>query len=156
MPRSRKSANGLEDNPVDLNRQFAEEPIKPVEVASFPVLSQVLAREMRTHGLAGKISPRVVRGLVSAAGIPILGRQRGAQIAMNADAPDAVGVMRREIIHALRYPSLWGADNGLFMQAEWQALVKAARANAAISERVERDWADKSEALRTEEKVAEL
>lgn len=140
MPRSRKAAIGLEDNPVDLNLQFAGEPIKPVEVASFPALSQALVREMRTHGLAGKISPRVVRGLVSAAGIPILGRQRGAQIEMNADAPDAVGVMRHEIIHALRDPSIWGADYGLFTQAEWQALVKAARANAAISECVERDW----------------
>lgn len=146
----------MEGNPVELNLQFAEPSIKPVEVAAFPAISKMLAKEMQAHGLGGKISPRVVRGLVGASGVPILGRQRGASIEVNADAPDAVGVMRHEIIHALRDPSIWGEDYGLFTQAEWQALVKGARADAAISERVERDYADKSAAVRTEEKVAEL
>lgn len=34
---------GLEDNPVELNLQFAEPSIKPVEVAAFPAISKVLA-----------------------------------------------------------------------------------------------------------------
>lgn len=146
----------LEGSPVELGLQFAEPSIKPVEVAAFPTISKMLAKEMQAHGLGGRISPRVVRGLVGASGGPILGRQRGASIEVNAIAPDAVGGMRHEIIHALRDPSIWGEDYGLFTQAEWQALVKGARADAAISERVERDYADQSAAVRTEEKVAEL
>ncbi|MDB6454269.1 PLxRFG domain-containing protein [Falsirhodobacter sp. 20TX0035] len=62
-----------------------------------------------------------------------------------------------EVIHALRDKALWdGAEYGLFTQDEWRALVKAARADKALVERVEAAYPDLSGLARSEEMVAEL
>lgn len=61
-----------------------------------------------------------------------------------------------EIIHALRDPSLWGRRHGLFDAAEWHALVKAARADEAISARVKAAYSGLDTPSQHEEMVAEL
>lgn len=152
------AAIGLEDNPVSLNIEISGENFnrKLLPVGALAGLSAKVQSEVAAHGLAGKISARVVRGLLSAGGIPIQGRQRGASIEVNPASPDALGVLRHEIIHALRDDSLWNTPYGLFSQAEWRALVRAARADSAIVKRVQRAYADVSASVQTEEMVAEL
>ncbi|SEN87057.1 hypothetical protein SAMN04489859_102010 [Paracoccus alcaliphilus] len=108
------------------------------------------------HGLDRSISPRVVRNLLSASGARILGTYRAGEINVNAGAADPAHVVRHEIIHALRDANLWGKDYGLFSQQEWQALARAARANRAVREAVEKAYPDLTTAAQTEEMIAEL
>ncbi|MCO1498172.1 hypothetical protein, partial [Limosilactobacillus reuteri] len=87
-------------------------------------MARDIQAEVARSNLAGKVSPRVVRGLADAAGIPIQGRQSGASIEVNPASPDGViGVLRHEIIHALRDAGLWGGQFGLFTAEEWKGLV---------------------------------
>lgn len=130
--------------------------IQPVPVSSMRSIAATVAQEVANAGLTGKVSPRVVRGLLGAAGVPIQGRQSGATIDVNPDSPDVVGVMRHEIVHALRDEGLWGRPYGLFTAPEWRALVKAARADKAIMARVEAAYSDLGTSAKTEEAVAEL
>jgi N12 class adenine-specific DNA methylase len=152
------AAIGLEDNPVDINLDFAESEINgdAVPVSSLRDIARMAAAEIAQAGLEGKVTPRVVRGLLGASGVPIQGRQRGAQIEVNPAAPDARGVMRHEIVHALRDADLWGNPYGLFKPEEWRALVKAARADNDLMERVQRVYGDRSATVQIEEAVAEL
>ena len=149
---------GLEDNPVDINLDFADPEINAdaVPVGSLRDIAHMAQAEIASAGLAGKVTPRVVRGLLGAAGVPIQGRQRGAMIEVNPAAGDARGVMRHEIVHALRDPDLWGASHGLFRPEEWRALVKAARSDADLMDKVRVAYRDRSEAVQVEEAVAEL
>jgi hypothetical protein len=64
--------------------------------------------------------------------------------------------MRHEIIHVLRNAALWGKEYGLFTAEEWRGLVAEARRDKAASGRIDALYKDRSEAVRTEEKVAEL
>ena len=149
---------GLEDNPVELNLDFAEQEIKPevVPVTGLKALALAVEAEVVKHGLAGKVTPRVVRGLLGASGVPIQGRQIGNIIEVNPAAADGmVGVMRHEIVHALRDPALWDAPFGLFSRAEWLGLVNEAKADAALVAKIAEKYGDKSQAVRTEEAVAE-
>lgn len=149
-------AIGLEDNPVALNIDLAEPEINAVvPVEKMRALSDAVQREVDAAGLAGKVTPRVVRGLLGASGIPVQGRYRNGDIEVNAAAVDPVGVARHEIIHALRDPALWGASHGLFTPDEWRALVRAARADKALMGRIEAAYADRSAAVQIEEAVAE-
>jgi hypothetical protein len=112
--------------------------------------------ELARSGLAGKVSGRLVAGLVNSAGIPIQGRQHGAGIEVNPAAPDGVlGVSRHEIVHALRDASLWGQPHGPFTPEEWKELVANARADKAVMALINRDYADLDAAGRIEEAVAE-
>jgi len=113
--------------------------------------------ELARSGLAGKASVRVVKGLTNAAGVSVGGVAAGSRIGINPDSPYGVmGTMRHEIVHVLRNAALWGKEYGLFTADEWRGLVKAARADNAIGARVDSLYKDRSEAVRTEEKVAEL
>lgn len=130
-------------------------------IASIPVermrdLSSAVQGTVAAHGLAGKVTPRVVRGLLGASGIPIQGRYHGGQIEVSAAASDAVGVARHEIIHALRDPKLWDSPYGLFTGEEWRTLVRAARLDKALMARINDAYADKPEVARIEEAVAEM
>lgn len=111
---------------------------------------------MRAHGLEGRVSARVVNGLLSASGAPVLGSYRAGQINVNARAADPGHVLRHEVIHALRDATLWGKDYGLFAPSEWKALVRAARDNEVLRKAVERAYPDLSTAAQTEEMVAEM
>ncbi|MFN3847197.1 MAG: hypothetical protein ACK4RZ_15465, partial [Paracoccaceae bacterium] len=75
--------------------------------------------------------------------VPIQGRQSGATIEVNPAAGDVRGVMRHEIVHALRDPALWGEPFGLFRREEWRALVRAARGDAALMKRVQDAYSDR-------------
>ena len=148
---------GLEDNPVDVNLDFAEDESKAeaVPVGALKSLAFEVQSEVARHGLAGKVTPRVVRGLLGASGVPIQGRQAGNVIEVNPAAADPIGVARHEIIHALRDPKLWDEPFGLFTRAEWLGLVKEAQADADLTARIGRMYRDKSADVQAEEAVAE-
>lgn len=119
-------------------------------------LADSVSSILRQHGLAGKVSPKVLRGLLSASGVHVLGSYRAGGINVSASAADPAHVTRHEIIHALRDSSLWGRDHGLFTADEWRALVGAARRDAAIRSRVEEAYADQDTITQSEEMVAEF
>lgn len=130
--------------------------VQPVPVSAMRAVSDALAAEVKASGLEGKVSPALVRHLLGRAGVPIQGRQAGELIEVSAESSDPVGVMRHEIVHALRDEALWGKPYGLFTKAEWQSLVAAARADAGLMARVVKAYAEKSPAVQTEEAVAEM
>lgn len=152
--RSRTSA--LEGGPADLNLDLSGLEINGgVSAEALPDAAKTVSAILKAHGIDRKVSPRVVRGLSSAAGVPVLGSYRGGEITVNADAANPAHVTRHEIIHALRDKGLWGNDYGLFSQAEWQALAKAARADRSIREAVKTAYPDLTTAQQTEEMIAE-
>lgn len=69
-------------------------------------LSDVVGQILRAHGLDRAVSPKIVRNLLSASGIPGLGSYRSGEIKVNAGAADPSHVLRHEIIHALRDANL--------------------------------------------------
>lgn len=109
-----------------------------------------------THGLDRAVSPRVIRGMMAASGVRVLGSYRAGEIRVSSDAADHGHVVRHEIVHALRDAKLWGRDYGLFTQSEWQALASAARGDVARREAIEAAYPDLSTAAQTEEMVAEM
>ncbi len=127
-----------------------------IEGTDIRPLTTALTTEMRRHGLAGRITPVLVRNLINEAGIPIAGRQQGATVTVSEASGDVLGVMRHEIIHALRDPRLWDKPYGLFAEAEWKALVRAARSDKALMARVDAAYPDLPTAAKTEEAVAEM
>lgn len=86
---------------VDGNNEF-------VASTSLRPIATEVARAMKAHGLAGKITPRLVRVLLGKAGVPIQGRYRAGEIDIRQDAADPRGVLFHEIIHALRDGTIWG------------------------------------------------
>jgi len=162
----------LEGGPVNLNIEFREpagkredapqgrgevEADAPITDAAIASITRDLNAELARSGLAGKASVRVVKGLTNAAGINVQGLAAGSAIRVNLYAPAGVlGTMRHEIIHVTRNAALWGKPYGLYTADEWRGLVRAARADKAIEARVDSLYKDRSEAVRTEEKVAEL
>jgi predicted RNA methylase len=66
------------------------------------------------------------------------------------------GVLRHEIIHALRRPELWGGTHGLFTAEEWKALVFAARKETALRAEVDELYPNLAEAGKNEEVIAEM
>lgn len=157
---------GAQESRVEPELQIGADPLKvrlaapeineSVPVGKMRALSDAVRREVEATGLAGKVTPRVVRGLLGASGIPVQGRYRAGEIDVNAAAADPVGVARHEIIHALRDPQLWDNTHGLFTSDEWKALVRAARADKALMQRVERAYKDRPATVQTEEAVAEM
>jgi N12 class adenine-specific DNA methylase len=142
------------DSPSGWGEVEADAPITDAAIAS---ITRDLNAELARSGLAGKASVRVVKGLTNAAGVSVGGVAAGSRIGINPDSPYGVmGTMRHEIVHVLRNAALWGKEYGLFTADEWRGLVRAARADKAIEARVDSLYKDRSEAVRTEEKVAEL
>lgn len=161
------SRYGLEDDPVDLNLDFAEPNIKgwaeveadpPMTPSALRAVAAKLNAEVAASGLAGKVTVKVVRDLVSTVtGRMIEGRQTGATIEVRAGTQfGEIGVLRHEIIHVLRDAGLWGQPYGLFTAAEWHGLVRAARVNTALMARVLERKHDRPEAAQIEEAVAEM
>ena len=119
-------------------------------------VSVALNEALRTMNVRANV--RVVEAIVGALGQRIAGRAKGAEIQVSAEVGEAgaLGVLRHEVIHVLRDAALWGKPYGLFGQAEWRALVAAARANKAIMDLVNAAYPDLSETARLEEAVAEM
>lgn len=128
-------------------------------VESKPLLRDAMAavnREVQRAGLGDRVTARVVYGLLGVQGGPILGRARGAEITVNAEAPDPAGTARHEIVHVLRDEALWGKPYGLFSGDEWREMVREARRDAALMDRIARAYPDLTESQRIEEAVAEM
>ena len=119
-----------------------------------PVAEKAQA-ELAASGLAGKVTAKVVRGLINAAGVEIQGLYRKGMIAVNTASRDAIHVMRHEIVHALRDDGLWGTPYGLFSKDEWQALVRYARADKDLVRRVNDVYGEFPQSIIAEELVAE-
>lgn len=139
-----------EAKPAKESRIAPEPTAKPRDVTA------AVNDEISKAGLDGKVNAKLVGGLTGAAGAPIQGRQSGAQIEINSDSPDAVGVLRHELVHALRDSDLWGKPYGLFTDGEWKALVRALRGRKDITAKIREEYADLNASQRTEEGIAEL
>lgn len=168
--RGSDTAIGLEDNPVNLNLDFSPDGIKspagwgeveadpPITDDDLRAITQDMNAELTRSGLAGKVPVKVVRRLIShVSGRPILGRFNAGRGDIEvAIGNDTRGVMRHEIVHALRSEKLWNKPFGLFTAPEWRELARAARAEPGIVASVMERYADRGGETQTEEMVAEL
>lgn len=114
-----------------------------------------VSAEMRQHGLQDKVKVEVVRQLHQRAHGSYTRTTGRIRVKAESDL-DSIGVLRHEIIHALRDSTLWGRPYGLFTQAEWQGLVRAGRADKALTAQVEERYPDLGSSGRAEEVVAEM
>ncbi|MFT4013016.1 MAG: LPD5 domain-containing protein [Paracoccus sp. (in: a-proteobacteria)] len=150
-------SSALEGALAELNLDFADAEIKPfIPTSALRDLTRTVQAVLRDHGIARAISPKIVRVLLDASGVPVFGSYSAGRISVGAGAVDPVHTMRHEIIHALRDDALWGRPYGLFTQAEWTALARAARRNAALREAVETAYPNLSTRGQTEEMIAEM
>lgn len=141
---------------IEMYRRDLSAAALQVPTSSLRGLADAVGTVMRQHGLAGKISPKVVRVLLDASGVAVTGSYRAGGIDISARAADPTHVARHEIIHALRDPAIWGRRHGLFTAAEWQALARAARRDPVLRQAVERAYPELSTPGQTEEMVAEM
>lgn len=130
--------------------------INPVPASALRGLAETVSTILRQHGLAGKVSPKLVRTLLDRSGVPVHGSYRAGEVRLSAGSADPVHTARHEIIHALRDSALWGRPYGLFTEAEWRALARAARGNSTLRRSVESAYPDLPTAGQTEEMVAEM
>ncbi|WP_104019135.1 PLxRFG domain-containing protein [Roseovarius nitratireducens] len=115
-----------------------------------------LEAELSRFVKSGRIKLRLAGGFTYG-GFTLDGFFYDNVIGVGAKAPEGpMGILRHEIIHALRSKELWGRDYGLFTKDEWRTLAKAARRIPHIRERVEREYADLNTAGQTEEMIAEM
>jgi hypothetical protein len=75
---------------VDGNNEF-------VASTSLRPIAMEVARAMKAHGLAGKITPRLVRVLLGKSGVPIRGCYQAGEIDVRQDVADPRGVLFHEI-----------------------------------------------------------
>ena len=146
-------------------RDFAPEPPdqdKPVDDFALRAMTKELNAEAEKHGLAGKITVRAVRQIMLQSGVRlesmgVFDRTTGEiQIRSDAGRVGVKGVMRHEIIHALRSSRTWGKTHGLFTAKEWNVLERAALADREIRDSVLDRYPDLSAEAQLEEMVAEL
>lgn len=151
----------LEGNPVDLNLEFAPSSRKG-DAAITDENMRGIARDLNAMpeivAMGGRVPVRVVRRLIShTSGDSILGRFNPGRGDIEVIAgEDARGVMRHEVIHALRSETLWGKPFGMFGAKEWRELVRVAKANPDIVASVEVRYKNETPAKQAEEMVAEL
>ncbi|WP_417261691.1 PLxRFG domain-containing protein [Celeribacter sp.] len=119
-------------------------------------VSDVVSKIVDAHGLGGKVSVKAMKQVLTASGIPVLGAYRGGEVKVTATAADPAHVASHEIIHALRDQSQWNKPYGLFTKAEWQALVRAARADKDIRHAVNAAYSELGATAQSEEMVAEF
>ena len=112
---------------------------KPVDDYALRVMTKDLNADLEAHGLTGKVTVRAVRRVMLASGAMLdsmgVYQDGGIQVRSGSKA-GVVGILRHEIIHALRDANLWGKSHGLFMAREWEALERAAYADLAIRDSV--------------------
>ncbi len=135
----------------------AVEPDAPLTRAELRHITQALREEMERHGLDGKVGLEVVRKITDTASGDAAGAYGRGRIRVKADAVSGpVGVLRHEIVHALRDKSLWGRDYGLFTAAEWRGLVREAKRDAAGMDDLRKRYPDLPVGALHEEAVAEM
>lgn len=153
--------SALEGDPADLNLEFAPNSRKrDAEIGGDDL--RAMARDLNAMpeivAMGGRVPVRVVSDLVShVTGNRILGRFNAGRSDIEVRAGvDARGVMRHEVIHALRSERLWGKPFGLFSAAEWRELARMAKQQPDIVASVKERYGKESPAVQTEEMVAEL
>lgn len=149
----------LEDDGAPATREMRPAPLaaaEPIARENMRPVAVALNEALRAMNVRANV--RVVEAVVGALGQRVAGRAKGAEIQVSAEVGEAgaLGVLRHEVIHILRDAALWGKPYGLFSQAEWRALVAAARADKAVMDRVAEAYPDLSETARLEEAVAEM
>lgn len=120
---------------------------------------RALRDELNKIGIGARITLDVREGVIDT--FPGIGPMDGyfldGVIGIAADTPGGyMGVLRHEVIHALRNPELWGKDHGLFTAQEWRTLVRAARQNTRLMDQVNADYDGLSDAAKIEEVIAEM
>lgn len=153
--------SALEGGPVDLNLEFAPASRKgdaAIGGADLRAMAADLNAMPEIAAMGGRVPVRVVSDLVSlTTGNPILGRFNAGRSDIEVRAGgDAKGVMRHEVIHALRSERLWGKPFGLFTAPEWRELARMAKQQPEIVASVRKRYAEKPPEVQTEEMVAEL
>ncbi|MCA1774963.1 MAG: PLxRFG domain-containing protein [Loktanella sp.] len=127
----------------------------PFTRAAAAKLQADLQQELDQIGIGGRVRLRVAKAF-KYDGKTLDGYFHEGVIGVGAGSDvGARGVMRHEAIHAMRNRALWGRDYGLFTKDEWQAMVRAARNNKRIRDRIERGYPDLNTPQRSEEMVAE-
>ena len=127
----------------------------PYTREAFESLKSDLQDELNRIGISGQVRLRVAKGFrydgTTLDGFfheGVIGAGTGSDVG-------ARGVMRHEVIHAMRNRALWGRDYGLFTEGEWQAMVRAARNNRSVRDRINRTYPDLNTPQKSEEMVAE-
>ena len=142
---------------VDAQRQAGEKESRfrrseDMTPADARAVNEAARAELEKVGLAGRVS--VEATAEGRAGVT--GSYLGGVIRIIRPGGNWKHTLDHEIIHALRDPSLWGARYGMFTAEEWHALVKAARADKGIRDRVTAAYGDLDTPAQSEEMVAEL
>jgi hypothetical protein len=120
---------------------------------------RALRDELAKFGIGSRITLDVREGVIDTfPGLPPMdGYFLDGVIGIAADTPGGyMGVLRHEVIHALRNRELWGNDHGLFTAQEWRTLVRAARQNTRLMDQVNADYEGLSDADKIEEVIAEM
>ncbi|WP_143025622.1 hypothetical protein [Paracoccus isoporae] len=154
-PREQAIRSAFKGAPADLNLATAGSEVNSsaISPAQARAINAAANQALAKVGLLGKIGLKVEAGRLTGPngqffrGVVSILRDRGKGWRHTLD---------HEIVHALRAPDRWGAPYGLFTREEWRALLRAARADDAISARVRQHYADESAAVQAEEMVAEL
>lgn len=129
---------------------------RPAPMSTSPTeIAGILRARLKDLGLDDTVSLRFSQALSGEKG-SIDGRQMGQIIEIALDGVNHVGTLNHEIIHLLRDQTLWGRETGLFEPGEWQALVRAARANKSLMKRIEGLYPDLTTSQRMEEAVANM
>ncbi|WP_282028124.1 PLxRFG domain-containing protein [Paracoccus marcusii] len=154
--RSRTSA--LEGDSADINLELADPSVngtdgKSLSPAQARAINAAARTELALVGLLGKIGLRVEAGRLAG---PTGSYSQGVVSILRKGSQGWRHTLDHEIVHALRDPARWGGTHGLFTADEWRAMVRSARADAGIRDRVEAAYPDLDAAGRAEEMVAEL
>lgn len=130
----------------------------PLTDADLRRVTKGLNAELKASGLEGKVRLAVVREVLSeTSGSRAQGVYRFGEIDIRADsALGPLGVLRHEIVHALRHVDLWGKRYGLFTQAEWRGLVNEAKKDKAMMAGLKERYPDLPVSGLNEEAVAEM
>lgn len=111
--------------------------------------------QIKESGLEGKVTARAWRKIENGP-MKLDGFYMNSRIHVSASSRDStIDVARHEVVHALRDPELWNAKYGVFTQAEWQGLVKAARSDTDKMREMRRLYGDQPESVIVEEVIAE-
>ncbi|HYH37655.1 MAG TPA: hypothetical protein VD860_05495, partial [Azospirillum sp.] len=128
--------------------------VTPEFTRAIPAVEANLRARLARIGIADKVQLRVVdaiRSLRTGEDLGADGRYMRGIIDVALTSRDRMETLNHEAIHALR-------DLGLFREAEWTALTRAARGDADLMARVRRDYRDLglTEDQITEEAIAEM
>jgi N12 class adenine-specific DNA methylase len=117
---------------------------------------QDLKAELKQAGIEGRVRLHIAPKF-NHQGQTLDGYFLDGMIGVGTEAHDgAMGILRHEIIHALRDSRLWGQSHGLFTPAEWRALVRAARTDKRLMDQVSEMYPNLTGPDLVEEAIAEM